>query len=64
MGEKAPQEIRERVWVEKFDHSGDTPTLVETAFVETVKRVGEPPQRRMAVIIPASIHEESDDGVR
>jgi hypothetical protein len=58
MGEKAPQEIRERVWVEKFDHSGDTPQLVETAFVETVKRAGEEPVKRMAIIIPASIHEE------
>jgi hypothetical protein len=38
VGDKAPQEIRERVWVEKFDHSGDTPVLVETTFVERTRR--------------------------
>ena len=31
--ETAPR-IRERVWVEKFDHSGDEPVLVGTEFSE------------------------------
>lgn len=33
-GDKHQQQVRERVWVEKFDHSGDTPVLVDTTFVE------------------------------
>lgn len=37
-GDKGQQEIRERVWVEKFDHSGETPVLVETQFVERTRR--------------------------
>lgn len=34
MGDKGRHELRERVWIEKFDHSTDTPTLVESAFIE------------------------------
>lgn len=26
--------VRERFWVEKFDHSTDPPQLVETVFIE------------------------------
>lgn len=37
-GDKGQQEIRERVWVEKFDHTGETPVLVETQFVERTRR--------------------------
>ena len=37
MGDDARKQIRERVWVEKIDHSGDTPVLVETVFTETHK---------------------------
>lgn len=39
MGERAPHEVRERVWVEKFDHSGDEPKLVETTFVQRTRKV-------------------------
>lgn len=34
MADRAPQDIRERVWVEKVDKSGDTPVVLETVFVE------------------------------
>jgi hypothetical protein len=33
-GDKGQQQIRERVWIEKFDHTEDVPVLVETQFVE------------------------------
>lgn len=39
MGDKAPNEVRERIWVEKFDHSGEEPKLVETVFVEQTRKV-------------------------
>jgi hypothetical protein len=26
--------LRERIWIEKFDHTGDVPRLIETVAVE------------------------------
>jgi hypothetical protein len=48
MGDKAPNEVRERVWVEKFDHNAEEPTLVETVFVEQTKTVG--PDGRIEIV--------------
>jgi hypothetical protein len=42
VGDNGRQEIRERVWVEKFDHEAETPTLVETVFCETTRVVEAP----------------------
>lgn len=39
MGDKGQHEIRERVWVEKFDHDADEPVLVETKFFERIRKV-------------------------
>lgn len=39
MGDKAEQDVRERVWVEKFDHEGPEPVLVERVFLERVLTV-------------------------
>jgi hypothetical protein len=33
-GDEAPVKIRTRLHVEKFDHSGETPTLVEHLVIE------------------------------
>lgn len=37
MGDKGQQQVRERVWVEKFDHTAETPVLVETEFFEQIR---------------------------
>lgn len=36
MGDQGKQQVRERVWIEKFDHTEETPVLVETEFFERV----------------------------
>lgn len=43
MGDKGKHEVRERIWVEKFDHSGEVPKLVETVFVESRRPLTVPP---------------------
>ena len=57
MGEKAPQEIRERVWVEKIDKTGDEPRLVETVFVQQTRTLQ--PDGTMAVETTRELPEES-----
>lgn len=37
MGDKGQQQVRERVWVEKFDHTEETPVLVKTEFFERIR---------------------------
>jgi hypothetical protein len=37
MGDKNRQEVSERISVEKFDHSGEVPKLVEVVHVETTR---------------------------
>lgn len=59
MRDSAEQKVRERLWVEKFDHSTDPPTLVERRFVEdgelkTLERLSP----------PSSQQEEDADGRR
>lgn len=57
MGEKAPQEIRERVWVEKFDHSGDMPRLIETVFVEQIIKPDEETQPQATRVVTTEEHQ-------
>lgn len=33
-GDGAAPKLRERVWIEKFDHTGAEPQLVETVMLE------------------------------
>lgn len=34
MAENTAPEVRERIWIEKYDHSTDPPVKVETVFIE------------------------------
>lgn len=40
MSDKSAPQVRERMWVEKFDHTVDPPRLEETVFIENGEVVG------------------------